>query len=276
MMSRYTEILQIPIEDVAVLADAYEGYAFSFGESFLGEKFLEIQPWRSSSLLLASIFRSLLSPRESRSLFRVAAINYRELGNPFWKTLAVCGLDQGLLLNEQVLPRGNSSEIDFSEIGNSSHFYNLLSQCWLSSFRDNQSQRAFERDLQQAQRKSFQKVGRLEIPMSLYTNVIVDSLEWRSPQPKIQNWRALLHRANESVELSRSDRFHWEKLPGSIVPFEPEILAACVSLGSRWLSMDHSLSELSERMNMQGSAKVPLLIAIELLEGASELNLGRM
>ena len=45
-MSRYTEILQIPIEDMAVLADAYEGYAFSFEESSLEENFLEIQPWR--------------------------------------------------------------------------------------------------------------------------------------------------------------------------------------------------------------------------------------
>jgi hypothetical protein len=135
MMSYYTEILQIPIEDVAVLADAYEGYAFSFDEHFLDENFLEIQPWRSSSLLLASIFKSLLNPRESMPLFRAAAVNYRELGNPFWKALAICGLAQGLLLTEQVLPRENSSEIDSSEISNPLHFYNLLSQCWLSSFR---------------------------------------------------------------------------------------------------------------------------------------------
>jgi hypothetical protein len=267
-MSHYTEILRIPIEDIAVLADAYEGYAFSFEESSLEENFLEIQPWRSSSLLLAAIFRSLLSPNESRFLFRAATLNYRELGNQFWKVLAICGLDQELLATEQVLPGEDSSEIS-----EPLYFYELLSQCWLSSLREGQSQQAFERYLQQAQRKPFQKVGRLEIPMRLYTNAMIDSLEWRSPQPEIQNWRALLYRANESVELSQSDRFHWESLPGSVVPLEPEILATCISLGSRWLSMDHSLSELSERINIQGSAKVPLLIAIELL---GEFNFRRI
>lgn len=90
-MSRYTEILHIPIEDIAVLADAYEGYAFSFEENFL-----EIQPWRSSSLLLAAIFRSLLSPNKSRSLFHAATLNYRELGNQFWKVLAIWKFRSGV------------------------------------------------------------------------------------------------------------------------------------------------------------------------------------
>lgn len=176
--------------------------------------------------------------------------------------------DQELLTTEQVLPGK-----DLSEISEPLYFYDLLSQCWLSSLREGQPQQVFERYLQQARKKPFQKVGRLEIPMRLYTNVMMDSLEWSSPRPEIQNWRALLYRANESIELSQSDRFHWESMPGSIVPIEPEILAVCISLGSRWLSMNHSLSELSERFNIQGSAEVPLLIAIELLE---EVNFRRI
>jgi hypothetical protein len=267
-MSRYTEILHVPIEDIAVLADAYEGYAFSFEESSLEENFLEIQPWRSSSLLLAAIFRSLLSPNKSRALFHAATLNYRGIGNQFWKVLAICSLDQELLTTEQVLPGKDSPEIS-----EPLYFYDLLSQCWLSSLREGQPQQAFERYLQQARKKPFQKVGRLEIPMRLYTNVMMDSLEWSSPRPEIQNWRALLYRANESVELSQSDRFHWESMPGSIVPLEPEILAVCISLGSRWLSMNHSLSELSERINIQGSAEVPLLIAIDLLEEVNFLRI---
>jgi hypothetical protein len=260
-MSRYTEILRIPIEDIAILADVYEGYAFSLEESLSEERFLEIQPWRSSSLLLAAIFKSLLNPYESKVLFREAALNYQAIGNQFWKILAICALDREILLTQQALPIEDRSEVD-----ETSYFYNLLSQCWLSSFDENQFHNSFPNYLQQAQGESLQKVGRLEIPIRLFTRTMIDSLEWRSSQPKLQNWRTLLDRANESVEISKSDRFHWERLPGSIVPLEPEILAVCISLGSRWLSMNHSLEELRERINIEGSTAVPLLIAIEMLE----------
>jgi hypothetical protein len=100
-MSRYTEILQLPEDELSNLSIAYQGYA-RFLQSTENNDLL---PWISSASLIAALFESIIDPSKAKELFTIAANNYKRLDNNFWMIIAICGANEGLLLEAEIEQR---------------------------------------------------------------------------------------------------------------------------------------------------------------------------
>src|ERR1700753_778149 len=92
------------------LGDAYEGYAAASGIALRQEQEKNEQDpsWGEKELIMgscyvvAAIYRSILDPGASIPLFGIAAGIYRRQNNPFWKPLAICGLNREWLFGQEV------------------------------------------------------------------------------------------------------------------------------------------------------------------------------
>ncbi|QDA61420.1 hypothetical protein [Hymenobacter jejuensis] len=281
-MSRYTDILGLPAEDVRNVADAYGGYAGFIQDEFdksedSNKQNAAIGPWLASNWLLAAILNALLTPAASKSLFSQAARAYRELNHPFWKVAAICGLDSDLLAEQPDSFMSNDASEDYLlGISPDEYLYELLRLAYLSQV-DTRYAGAYDRLREGGQELAALRAsgaGRLNIPIFLYIKAISEvGIAGFRQERGVDVLGPLLDRAYESIELARADTYHWAGLRGSVVPLEPEILAASICFCIKSLYTEGGLAALERRIDMDAAAFVPLQVALAITQG-SPLNGG--
>jgi hypothetical protein len=77
-------------------------------------------------------------------------------------------------------------------------------------------------------------------------------------------WSALLNRAAERTRMLQKDSYHWKSLKGNFLAVEPEIVAASMSFSVVTKGAGLSQPQLSDRLQVEDVALLPLLIAGEL------------
>jgi len=240
IMPDFSSLLGLSGATLQRLGDAYEGYAAASGIHLRQEEAaMEHDPARlekellmGSCYVLAAIYRSLLDPGSSIPLFGIAAGIYRRQNNPFWKPLAICGLNREWLFGQEA-GRVEDNPQEF--------FYELLRQYYLFNCGD---ENALGRMLEHANSSPAllaQPVGNPPVPLHEYIAFIRGDIEkvYYKGDPAEDGDRAwaaglrvLLQRTAEQLQLSQSNRFQWQNEIG-LLPFEPDILAALLGFGIR-------------------------------------------
>jgi hypothetical protein len=231
-MSDFSSRLGLSDATLQRLSDAYEGYAAASGIVLHNEPQQNECPpahgerelLMGSCYVLAAIYRSILDPGTSVSLFGIAAGIYRRQNSSFWKPLAVCGLNREWLLGQEAgRVEGNPQEF----------FYELLRQYYLFNTGD---ENALGRMLEYASSSPAllaQPVGSPSIPLYEYITFMRSDIEkvYYNDNPAgsgSQAWtaglRVLLQRTAAQLQLAQSNRFQWNNEIG-LLPFEPDILA---------------------------------------------------
>ncbi len=253
-MEFFTEILGLNIQAVKNLADVHYGYA----NHLITQEDSRYRPYIASSFLITAMLQSLINPQSSIKAFQRSASFYQEDKNPFWKIVAVCGNDRGRLY-------GTISETGFENMTSPDHqFADILGYQFLNT-SNGRAETLYTKPAFLSQ-----PVGRLGLPMSVYMNAFI-GLNELSHDP-LQNgrilepWAILLNRAAERTRLLQSDTYHWENLKGTFIPLEPEVLATCMSLCQVAKTKEIDIDFLTERIQVDRIAKVPLLIAKEILQ----------
>lgn len=252
-MSRYTEILNLDSELVQTLSNIHQGYAKAIGENEKEQN----SEYRASSLLLSALFESLIHPLNSRQRFIAASFAYRKLENPFWKLLAVCGMDKRALKELE--------QPDNISFNGDSFFYNLIWKEFISN--------SIISDLLQNTeiKTSFRPVGRLNIPLNIYVEAFqsIKGLTQQNTANQFRNTleplKLFLDRASEKIKLQMEDLYHWKKLRGGIIPLEPEILATCICLCLQMRKNRISFSILTEMIAVDEIGLFPLRLANDIV-----------
>ncbi|MBO9636223.1 MAG: hypothetical protein J7578_24185 [Chitinophagaceae bacterium] len=248
-MSNYTEELRLNQYRLELLTEAYSGYAYSLSGDEKG-----IRPGDSKDgtliaggFLSAAVYCSLYDQETCKKWFRYAADAYAQLGQPFWKLVAVCG-DW----------REMEARDEFStDQGAQSIFYELV---W--RFARKLEVREFAGSIPDQYRAQW--VGRLGMPLQVYIDlVLVNSIENRA-DTKFQAMERILQRSTEHTSLLQSDRYHWEKQIGAL-PYEPEVLACCVAFLNQVDGFEAFTQELRIRERNTRASTIPLRIAAGIL-----------
>ena len=208
-MSRYTDILELDNKAVENLSAVHYGYARHLNE----KQSLQNKQYWASSLLISALLLALIRPYKALEKFWEASIAYQELGNPFWRIIAVCGMNPNLFRER---PRLDIPEF----LSNDSILYDLITREFLK-----QSLK-IDFDFPDSEKISSIPVGRLNIPFYFFIESfrVFDDLSRRSGY--LEPWRRLLSINGERIKLQMRDAYHWNKLRGGVVPIEPEILAS--------------------------------------------------
>ncbi|MBS1606086.1 MAG: hypothetical protein JST42_25740, partial [Bacteroidetes bacterium] len=255
-MSRYTELLRLDETLVANTADAYLGYAGYLEYSENGDYTTDI----ASCYLVSAVYRSLVNAVASQVDFGLAASRYLDAGQPYGKILAICSMDPELLNSvRDDRSRDASLESQFADA--------LVGQYFAA--------RQGEIDVEGGTRISAFPTGHLHIPPRIYFNAFqalreVDGRFVAGAWNRLGPVRDLLARAVEVADSLMADTYHWNRLLGTFIPYEPEILAACVCLCAYEQARGWPSGYLRELVG-EGVAGAPLLIASEMLsKGRSE------
>lgn len=251
-MSRNTDILGLDEKAVGDLADAYYGYA----TYLVGLEAREYDMHIASCYLIAAVYRSLLEPRGGQEAFRLAARFYIGVDEAYAKIVAVCAMGPEIVLDSKVATGENE--------GPGSVFGETILRQFVAAQKG-------EVSLEEWDAFSAFPTGRLGIPLRTYIAAFRNLAEVNGEfNEESRNWLApisyLLLRAAEVPEFLQADTYHWNTLSGTFIPYEPEILAACLCFctyakAKNWKSF--YLLELSA----PGLAGMPLLIATEMVYG---------
>jgi hypothetical protein len=254
------EVLQLDGEMIKRNANAHADYARMLER----REHSELGPWIASSRLLTAVWRALVDPQSAREELREAAYAYERLKNPYSGVLAVCAQNPGLA--KQFIDERKQQNI-FAADPNTLLAV-LLVEIWT---RDENETAKIEgmwkmpADLSIAKRDELRQrvlntpTGRLGLPFRYYSQA--------KDMEKVDGVVALLQRAAEPVRVAMMDRYHWNNLYSSVLPLEPEILAACVGLLNYWREEKRSATEFLRRVKdeMQDPiALVPLEVAVKL------------
>lgn len=255
-MSTYID-LGLPSEEVINLATAYAGYARAIE--------LENQDrhtaWIASSFLISASFFLLFDPVTARQTFFEAAIRYLKLRNSFWQVCGICADNfQGILAApiEKIYPPDSSSN----------GFYDMLTAFYKADSYFEWPARRFRG-----------KLPNSDITYQLVLDTIAESNEWvdSSLSDKaylLNKFSELLRRAYEPTALSQSDSYHWNKLKGTVLPFDPQSLALTVLFTKKW-NRNHRFSDLVELVEANRGQKQLLFAANGMISGEEDRLLAR-
>jgi hypothetical protein len=251
-MALYTEILGINTRAAENLAAVHYGYAASLHD--LNDK--RQNSYAASSFLIAGILRSITDPKLASDPFRRSANLYRRNGNPFWKIAAVCGQD-----TEQF--NTSNKEENIKNLSPEGLFYEILSRQFL--YADN-------RELLWALRNSRASaitVGRLGLPLGIYIEAFLE-MEELSAGSEVAGTglpyiTGLLNRSSERIRLLQSDPYHWRNLMGTVIPLEPEILAASTCLCVSAVRKKIRPAVVMEYLRTYPVSTLPMLVAGDML-----------
>lgn len=253
-MSNYTEQLRLNQNRLELLTEAYSGYAYSLSRT---ERELRPADRKGEELiaggyLSAAVYCSLYDQETCKKLFRDAAIAYAQLGQPFWKLVAVCGDLSQMEASDEFSP----------EQGAQSIFFELI---W--RFARRLEVKEFAGSIPEYYRA--QLVGRLGIPLQIYIDLIVVNSNENSAATKFQAMERILQRSAEHTSLLQSDQYHWQNQIGTL-PYEPEVLACCVAFLNRMDGFEAFAKEFRINERNIRPAIIPLRIAYDILY----LNIG--
>lgn len=258
-MSNYTQILNLPTEDVQNVADAYKGYAKILSEQTDTDK----SPVMASSWLIGALFQSILEPKKSKELFYRAAIAYRELQMPVWRLCELC------VQNDQNLNTDADKKYLYS-YNMEDKFYHFLQQINYSPIPI--SKKYFHRGFEDYMQSNLLIPG-LNIPYRLVIDALVDAMQYSISSEKglhFQNFTYLLVRLNELTDLYQVHEHHWNSLEGEIIPFEPAALAITIVVVKIWLNKV-SYSVIYESLKgLTDQQRVLFDIATDILQGKNE------
>jgi hypothetical protein len=251
-MSQYTEILQLEEDAVENLADAYMGYGRYLAE--LDSK--QYITGTASCFLISAVYRSLMDPRMARNSYQLAANYYFADDNPYGRIAAVCAMDPLSLAGQNPKPDKYTSPSEDV----------LADIIGLQYLAVNQGE-----IFQQTQDALLSlPAGRLGIPLRSYTAAFRAMAEWDGQttfdksRQVLRPWTDLLARAAELPEMLSVDSYHWNKLLGTFIPYEPEILATCLCFCVYAQKRSLSRNYLGEVLG-HGVSGLPLAIALGMV-----------
>jgi hypothetical protein len=260
-MSYYTEIFDLPEEDIETLVVVHRGYAEVLKSR---DDAAELYPWIASNLLYAASLQLLKEPALAKPIFREAAIYYRMLGMPFWKVCAICADDRELIFSsDQKEPTAGAYAMTEEDI-----FYDVLIDFDRWNFNSEFSTKTFTPRGYSAPQG---RMGKLGIPFEFIQNLMEESHDWNGRQDfnGLENLSALLQRIYEFVEINKADEFHWKNMQSSILPLEPLGLAIIIVFVKRWLR-EGSFKALTSTGRFDSSQILLLSIANDLISGTGE------
>lgn len=252
-MKNYAEILNIDSEAVVNLANVHQGYARAMRQTEEGQN----SEYRASSLLLSALLTAIIAPSNSRERFISASSAYRELLNPYWQLLAVCGMD-----NKRFYQPKQTDDVDTNA---NSSFYNFIMNEFISVAMPSNLLKNTET------KSSVRPVGRLHIPLNIYVEAFQSIKDFPTEDLSRQHLYSLepvklfLERASEKIRLQMEDLYHWRKLRGGIIPLEPEILASCVCFCLTIKQKRLSFFRIAKKINIDEIALIPLRIANDIV-----------
>jgi hypothetical protein len=249
-MSRYTEMLNLKEEEVADMADAYFGYA-----SYLTHaEDQQPDPTETAGCyLISAVYRSLIDPVGSHEAWQRASRYYIGARHPYGKIIAVCALNL-----ELATAPGQEGSIDNSP---ETQFAETLARQYLAASRG---------DIYGSEANPAFQGGQLNIPLRSYLNAftavreINNNFDRERAYPLLAPVRDLLNRAAELPKQLMTDSYHWDNLDGTFIPYEPEILAACISICVYGRQMNWPMETLIHFAG-DGLAVIPLSIATEMV-----------
>lgn len=254
-MNNHLESLGLPEDKVSNMATAYRGYALALEKEEPG-KVDQNGPWIASSYLISASFFLLTDPAAAKEMFFRAALIYQRLGVSFWTVCAICADNfEGILNNKERL--NNEDFVNNPRDG----FYNILTTFYNStSYFEPYWPNPFYKG----------KLPRIDIPYRLVFEVMVESNNWKERyidgSRDLSKFSELLRRAFEPTALSKADHFHWSKVQGTILPFDPQGLALVVTFTKKW-RQEHNFNELLELIEADNEQKTLLRIANEIVSG---------
>lgn len=262
------ERLQINTNLLENSAIAYSGYA----KALIKSERKEVEPLIASSYLYAAVYNSLNNQEQAKKDFGDATNYYRKLNNPYAGIMAICNLNQSEGLDFIKKLRKN----DIYLTGPDTWLTALLLEIWTGEGEDlwKWSQLPEEEVSYRAKRIQLSRCGRLGIQFNLYaeakgTESKIIGLD-NSVETGIENTATLLKEASKHLASAMLHKYHWSKLYSRILPLEPEVLAACISLLTYYsknknISNEEFLRRIKNYID-DSIALVPLEVAIKFLD----------
>ncbi|HYH78734.1 MAG TPA: hypothetical protein VEX86_03035 [Longimicrobium sp.] len=272
----HPEVLSLDPERLLRLADAYRGYAGA-----LRDAPAELRPWAASSLLLGAAYAALVDPGRARYEFARAAAAYAEEDAPLAAVLAICAGDDGLV---RELTGGEEDLWGASPLR---RLAVVLGRAWLTETDDPPPELDQRGAGGHAYGFVFGPAGRLGVPVAAYAAafdevrraahelrevprgpvVFTGASPARRSLPAVC---ALLERAAEPVLAAMADRFHWQRAHSTVLPAEPEAVAAGRCVLRTWARRGRREAELFALLGadqLHPVALVPLEVAADLENG---------
>lgn len=257
-MSYYSEILDLNREDLIILSDAYFGYAAGLVKNDDSKYY----PYIASCYVVSGVLKSIINPGSGADSFKQASHFYRLEENNYWIICSICAYDIDSLLyfykNENDRLKDQLNELDI-----------LLLSAFVPNFQ--------EREIEPVGNSA--PVGRLNIPIRIYRDAFQNLQEIKAYQYEegnsLERMRIFFNRSAEYLRLLKEDTFHWQQLRGNFLPVEPEIIAFSLALCQRIKNHNINLSTFVERFDLDPLTKLPLQLAIDILnseEGRQEGN----
>jgi len=258
-MNKYTEMLNLNVEDVENLGDTYAGYAAALAEQGSVDRL----PIVASSWLIGGLFQSITAPKRALESFTRASGIFRQLNWPLWRICEICSLT---LPNIETFRNGEGVVTTTAEEA----FYMSLQLSFFLTEHDNRRP-----DLSDGQEEQF-PMGRIEnlgIPYRFVLAAIVEIDGINSKiNNRIENLPRLFERLQEVSEQYQSDEYHWQYLEGPVLPFEPVTLAIFIVLVKKWLQY-RNINELISLAERQGNQQSVLVhIAYDLIKERFKIN----
>jgi hypothetical protein len=249
-MSEYTNSLRLDQNEVTDIADAYLGYA----RYLANPEDQSPDPTETAGCyLISAVYRSLIDPVGSREVWEEATKYYFGADYTYGKITAVCSMNIRLVEDSLQLKINDSSP--------EAQFADILAHQYLASWQG---------ELYRPETNISVQGGQLNIPLRNYINAFAAIRETDGYFVGEKTYRALapvrdlLNRAAELPQQLMTDSYHWDNLYGTFIPFEPEILAACICIGAYTQRMSWSLDNLISSIG-EGLTVIPLWIAKEMV-----------
>ncbi|WP_053990015.1 hypothetical protein [Mangrovimonas sp. TPBH4] len=244
-MINYNNILDLNIEELDVLGDAYQGYA----NILIEENKISNLPIIASCFVIAATYKSFLNPKSSMKYFKKAAKYYLEDNNRYWIVCAMCSNDfpsnylfkHFFISNKLTLNKLSKIEMEFFK-----NFFNLDSDSKIDNGRPNFA-------------------GRLNIPEKLYIDAL-NEIKQLTPQnlndSSLVKFTMLFERFSEVTYSLKSDSFHWNLVLGNFIPVEPETIAFSKLVLWNLSQTKIDLEDIFKQIELNEIAKIPLNIAL--------------
>jgi len=244
-MIYYTEIMGPNAErTIHNTAIAHEGYAKYLATTENAGHL----PYIASSFIIAASLRTLFDVERAIALFTLAADNYQKDENPYWKIAAICARD---------VRRFSESEFEliYEEPYSLAEF--LADQFIYKSSKPGQYH-------QKNELYRLLPAGRLGIPLIMFDEAFAEINAHGLIDSRLPKCSALLIRAGEAPKTMFGNRSEWRHISASFLPFEPEILAACICMLRIAEQRLADYSSIEDKIDADPISLLPLKAAIEL------------
>jgi len=245
-MIYFSELMGADAEQIvrnsAIAHSGYANYLLETGD-------ITYLPYSASSFTIAASLMALLDVRRAANLFNLAADNYQRDGNGYWKIVAICS--KNFRRFEEFSQNAPSEEVG--------SFVDLLTSCFLHPAN-------IERYVLDRNSADFLlPCGRTGTPMAYFVDAFLELINYEKGRNyDLYYCRKLLERAGESTNLIFGDRSRLPHIAASFLPFEPEVLAACMCLLRIAQEKRIAPQLITEKIAANSITKLPFFVAVEL------------